>query len=253
MLKPPPAPTGARVAAAVLLVLLVVVALLGIGAGGSGGLPRGAVRVAGKDPAGGSVIRLDLSKPIAVVVGSGAAPGATRAKLSLQAFGEPVSQSTASLHPFGTGQVASLDASGSRYVAGGRFQAQLQLLAGTRALAHSDFGVQTQQFGLLSAAGAVVILLLLFALAYAESFIQALHKNRKRTTGLVGLALMGVLVGVAAVGLAWVLAIRVPTVATAVVAALLGAGAGVALGLAARQVGLRRRFDRARHRASTAA
>jgi len=232
-------------------VLTIGVALIGLGSGASGGLPAGAVRVAGVDPAGGRVVHLDLSRPVPVVVGPGVAPGATRARLSLQSLGQQVSQSSAPLKPFGTGQVATIDASSARYLFAGRFQARLDLTKGGVSLAHSDFGLQTKQFGLLSAGGAVVILVLLFALAYAESFARALRKGRRTTTALVGLTAMGGLIGVALVGLAWVLGIRVPMVATVVVCVVLGAGAGLAAALGAKRVGRRRRFRRAQRRERT--
>ena len=207
--------------------------------------------MAGNDPSGGQVVHLDLSRPIPVVLAPGAAPGATRARLSLQALGQQVSQSSAPLKPFGTGQVATIDASSARYLFAGRFQARLDLLKAGRRWPTLDFGIQTKQFGLLSAGGAVVILVLLFAVAYAESFARALRKGRKSTVALVGLTAMGGLIGVALVGLAWVLGIRVPMVATVVACAVLGAGAGLAAALGAKRVGRRRRFRRAQRRERT--
>ncbi len=115
----------------------------------------------------------------------------------------------------------------------------------TLSQAHIDFGVQTKQFGLLSAGGAVVILVLLFALAYAESFARSLRKGKRSTVAMVGLAAMGALIGVAVVGLAWVLAIRLPTVATLVACAVLGAAAGAVGAVGSKRVGRQRRYGRA--------
>ncbi len=249
VLTPPAKATGPLLIAAGLIVVTIVVALVGIGSGSSGGLGAHRVTVAGKDPAGGQVLHLDLSKPIPVGVAAGVAPGATRAALSLQALGRPVSQSSAPLKPFGSGKVAIIDASSARYLYAGRFTARLDLRGGSEA--HIDFGIQTRQFGLLSAGGAAVILVLLFALAYAESFARSLRKGKRSTVAMVGLAGMGALIGVALVGLAWVLAIRLPTVATVVVCAVLGAAAGAVGAVGSKRVGRQRRYGRALRRERT--
>jgi hypothetical protein len=261
VLKPPAKPTVPLLVAGVLVLLTIVVALVGLGSASTGGLPAGAVQVNGIDPSGGKVVHVDLSKPILVAVKAGVAPGATRARLSLKALGQQVSQSSAPLRPFQGGQLARIDASSARYLFAGRFQATLDLLGAhdstlntigvagpPTSVAHSTFGLTTQQFGLLSAGGAVVILVLLFALAYAESFARTLRKGRRSTTATVGLTVMGALLGVALVGLAWVLAVRTPTVATLVTCAVLGALAGLAGALGATGVGRRRRYNRARRR-----
>jgi Protein kinase domain len=259
VLTPPAKATVPLLIAAALVVITVIIALVGLGSGSSGGLPANRVTVAGKDPAGGQVLHLDLSKPIPVGVAAGVATSATRAKLTLQALGQQVSQSSAPLKPFGTGRVATIDASSARYLYAGRFTARLDLVGSTAAAAgpsttpvgqpvseaHVDFGVQTKQFGLLSAGGAVVILVLLFAGAYAESFARSLRKGKRSTVAMLGLAGMGALIGIAIVGLAWVLAIRLPTVATVVVCAVLGAAAGAAGAVGSKRVGRQRRYGRA--------
>ncbi len=261
VLTPPPKATVPLLIAVALVVVTILVALLGIGSGSSGGLPPGQVTVAGKDPAGGQVLHLDLSKPIPVGAAAGAAPGATRAKLTLQALGQQVSQSSAPLKPFGSGKVATIDASSARYLYGGRFTARLDLTgppvpategSGVEpvpvTLSHVDFGVTTKQFGLLTAAGAAVILVLLFALAYAESFARSLRKGKRSTAAMIGMTTMGALIGVAVVGLAWVLAIRLPTIATVVAGAVLGGAAGAAFAVGSMRLGRQRRYGRALRR-----
>ena len=248
VLTPPTPPTVPLLIAAGLVLVTVIIALVGIGSGATGGLPAGSVRVAGVDPAGGKVVRLDLSKPVPVVVGPGVATGATRAKLSLQALGQPVSQASAPLRPFGNGEVATIDATSARYLLGGRLSARLDLDRGSTSLGHSTFGIQTAQFGLLTAGGVAVVLVLLFALAYAESFARSLRKGKRSTVAMVGLAVMGALIGVALVGLAWVLAIRLPTVGTLVACAVFGLASGAAAAVGAKQMGRRRRYSRALRR-----
>ena len=140
------------------------------------------------------------------------------------------------------GSIATVDLSSARYLTGGRLVGEVELLRAGTVVGHEQFGVTTKQFGLLTAAGAATILLLLFALAYAESFLRSLRKGRRTTSAIVGMAIMGVLVGVAVVSLVWVLGVRSPTIATVVVCAVLGAATGVAAAIAARRTGKRARF-----------
>jgi hypothetical protein len=260
VLTPPAKATVPLLVAAGLVLLTIVVALVGIGSGSTGGLPARSVTVAGVDPTGGQVLHLDLSKPIPVGVAPGVATSATRARLTLQLLGQSVSQSSAPLKPFGAGRVATIDASSAHYLLAGRFTARLDLLGGaitgtgdgkaavvpaTTSQAHVDFGVQTKQFGLLSAGGAAVILVLLFALAYSESFARSLRKGKRSTAAMVGLAVMGAVLGVTVVGLVWVLAIRLPTSTTVVVCAVLGGAAGAVWAVGSKRVGRQRRYGRA--------
>lgn len=254
VLTPPPGAAVPLVIAVVLAVAALLVALLGIGGASGGDLARGAVTVAGVDPASGAVIKLDLAEPVPVTVGATAPAGADRARLSVQAAGQQVSSASGPLQPdpSGSDRSASVDLGSARYLVGGRVVGEVELLQGTTVVGHQRFGGQTAQFGLLTAAGAVVVLLLLFAIAYAESFARSLRRGKRTTTATVGLTLMGLLVGVGLNGLSWVLAVRSPTVASLLVCAALGAGAGAATAVATRRRGRRRRFARlARREAAT--
>jgi serine/threonine-protein kinase len=137
---------------------------------------------------------------------------------------------------------ATIDTGSAHYLVGGRLTARLDLVKGSTVVDHTSFVATTSQLGLISAAGAGAVLLLLFALAYAESFARSLRRNRRVTTATAGLVVMGVLVGIAVVALAWVLGVESPTTTTLVACVVLGGGAGAAAAVGARRVGKGRRF-----------
>jgi len=253
VLTPPPRATVPLVIAVVLLLAALAIALLGIGRASGGDLARGAVTVAGVDPTSGEVVKLDLSEAVPVAVGAAGPATADRARLSVQAAGQQVSSGSGPLQPdsSGTGRSASVDLGSARYLVGGRVAGEVEVLQGTTVVGHQRFGGQTAQFGLLTAAGAVVVLLLLFAVAYAESFARSLRRGKRTTTATVGLTLMGLLIGAGLVGLSWVLAVRSPTVASLLVCAVLGAGAGAAAAIATRRRARSRRFARLARREAT--
>jgi serine/threonine-protein kinase len=250
VMVPPAKATWPLLLTALLLLLTVVLALVGIGSPSTGGdLPAGSVRIAGVDPTSGKVVELDLSKPVPVVLGAGA-PSADRARLTLGALGQRVTQSSAPLRV--AGHVASIDTGSSRYLVGGRLTAQLDLVKGSTVVGHVSFVATTSQLGLISAAGAGVVLLLLFALAYAESFARSLRRGRRIATATAGLVVMGALIGIGIVGLVWVLGVEAPTIATLVGCAVLGGGAGAAMAVGARRVGRARRFAALKRREQAA-
>ena len=113
---------------------------------------------------------------------------------------------------------------------------------------HQTFAARTTKTGLLTAAGAVTILVLLFAIAYGESFARSLRRGRRVRSGIVGLGIMGGLIGLATVSAMWVTGVRAPTIATLVVCGLLGAGAGVAAAFAAVRTGKGRRYAKIQSR-----
>ncbi len=242
VVDPPSGITGPLAAAAGALLVAVIVALIGVGSPPRGGtVPPGEVRVAGADVAGGSVVRLDLSKPVVVAVSTGQAD---RVRLSLQVLGRQVTRASAPVAAFAGGFVASINDTGARYLVAGRVTGEVELLSGAQLLQYRKFTVRTEQPGPVSAPGAAVLALILFTAAYAESFFRALRRGKRKAAGATGLAVVGALFGVAVVGAAWLLAGREPTVATVVVDAVLGAAAGVGLAIGGVRIGRRRRFRR---------
>lgn len=251
VLIPPSKATVPLLLAIVGLILVVLVALVGVGSTSTRGtLPPGTVTVAGVDPTSGRVVDLDLSKPVPVVVAAGS-PSADRVRLSLDSLGQHLAQTTAPLKPGDGGLAASVDVASAQYLAGGRLTGEIELLNGVAVVGHEQFAAKSGSSGLLTAAGIVTILVLLFAGAYAESFARSLRKGRRLRTGTIGMGAMGALIGAALVSLAWVLALRAPSVATLIVCAALGAAAGIAAAYAAVRAGKGRRYAKIQRRRTT--
>ncbi len=238
-------------AAGILGVLALVFGLLGIGSSTPHAtLPRGAVTVAGKDPAAG-VLDVDLGKTIKVVVhGAPTASGMpTSATLDLSLGGVSVVHSSASTVTTATGVTATLDASAGRYVAGGKLDATLSL-TGPRGTANEDFRVHTPRTPFGTLVGVACIILLLVVAAYAESLLRGLRRGRRRETreAVVGTTFVGAVGGLAFALWGWMLGISVPTFPGLLVPVGVGALAGLAAALAARRVGDRARAKRQANR-----
>jgi hypothetical protein len=248
MVKAPPGPLLPMVIAAALFVAAVVVALIGLGSPSTGGsLPRHIVTVAGVDPTAGAVVHLNTAKPIAVDVGPGA-PSADRARLTLSVLGVDFSQSSAPLTPSGYAKVASITDSGARYLVAGRVTAELELLNGNAVTGDWRFAARTTQSGLLSLAGGIFVILVLFAGAYFESHFRVLRRGRRKVSSAVGIAIMGALLAVGAAGVISLAVGHELTVVTLVVCAVLGAGAGTSSAYGGLRIGRRRRVHRAQRK-----
>jgi hypothetical protein len=165
-------------------------------------------------------------------------------------LGQQVASATAALTPShgpNPAQTAQVDL-GGRYLVGGSFTGKVVLLRSNQDVGDWSFPAHTTQLGFLSVPGAVSVLLLLFVIAYAESLLRSLRRGKRSVSSTVGLTIVGALFGLDLVGIAWVLAKRQPTIATLVVCAVVGAGAGLALALAGVRVGRQRRFRRLQRR-----
>lgn len=247
----PAFPTRLAWAAGVLGVLALVFGLLGIGSSTPhAALPRGAVTVAGKDPAPGTV-DLDLGKTIRVVVhGTPAATGVpSSATLDLSLGGVSVVHSTASTVTTATGVTATLDASAGRYVVGGELDASLAL-TGPRGTTTDDFRVRTSRTPFGTLVGVACILLLLVVAAYAESLLRGLRRGRRHETreAVAGTTVVGAVGGLAFALWGWMFGISVPTFPGLLVPVGVGALAGLAAALSARRVGARARAKRQANR-----
>ncbi|MFE4458266.1 protein kinase [Nocardia tengchongensis] len=231
-----PSPRVPFLVAALLAVVTGGVAVLGIGVAERSAPPVGMVRIGGVDPAAETVV-LDLSKPVPVTVSGGAADGA---KLSVKVLGVRAGGESADLAD-GAGELA---APVNRYVLAGRLTGELSLSRSGSETADYTFGVRTRQPATTTATGVGLALLLLFAAAYAESNARTLRHGSARFAATVGLAVSMGLLGVAAVGAAWVLLGREPTPLGVIACAASGAAAGLALATGCRRVGKRYRYVR---------
>ncbi len=235
-----PAPPYALAATAlVLLLLAIAVALIGLGKPSlHKGLQPGAATIAGVDPTASSTITLDLSKPVPVKVTN---PGrATGVQLGLSVAGIALPPSTTEqLAKDGTAMVT---ATTDRYLAAGTVTGDLRLLTDSKVMQHQQFLAKGKQLSFLTVPGVLVVGLLLFFLAYIESLLRPLRRGRRGISGVIGLALFGAGFGATIVGFMWLIGSPEPSIATIVVCALAGAGAGIAASLAAIRVARRSRI-----------
>jgi hypothetical protein len=234
-------------------VVAVVLGLLGVGSSGSApALGRGAVAVAGHDPTAGRV-PIDLGRPIPITVtqipsGIG---NLESANLALSLGGVSIVRSTSV--PFETQNgalVAAVDASAGRFIVGGHLSASLQLV-GTGGTVTDDFGVAASGSPFSSFVGVAGLVLVLMVVAYAESLLRSLRRGRRRdnrTAAIAGLAVVGLLGGVAATLLGWMLTITAPNAVPFILSGVVGAAAGLLAGLAGARTGERARALRQSHR-----
>ncbi|MRH89176.1 protein kinase [Nocardia sp. SYP-A9097] len=226
-------------AAAVLAAVVGGVAVLGIGAGPGRELPAaGAVRIAGVDPAAVSRVELDLSKPVPVtVVGA----DADSVRLSLNVLGTKVGGAATALQP---GTEAEVSPPVNPYVLAGDMTGELTLSRNGSEVAAYRFGVHSTQRATTTATAIGLLLLVLFAAAYAESNARTLRRGSSRIAATVGLALSAALLGVAGAGASWVLLGQEPAISAVILCATVGAASGAALAIGCRRVGKRFRYVR---------
>jgi hypothetical protein len=233
---------GAAVLVGVLALLL---GLLGVGSSGQApSLGRGAVTVAGHDPTRGRVA-IDLGRPIPIVVRNAPTGIGTieSAELTLSLGGVSIVHATSGFQTQGGALTTSVDASSGHYIVGGKLSGSLQLI-GTNGTVTDHFGVSASSSPFTTFLGVVGLVIVLMVAAYTESLLRSLRRGRRRdsrTGAIAGLVAVGVFGGIGATLLGWMLEITGPNVVPFVLAAVVGAGAGLLAGMAGAQVG-----DRAR-------
>ena len=166
--------------------------------------------MAGHDPAVGGRVPVNLDHQIPITVSHVPADIGTprTAQLDLSLGGVPVVRSTAV--PFvrgSSGFETTMDASAGRYIVGGKLAASLKL-SGPRGTVTDDFGVQAGRSPFATFGGVVGIVLLLFVVAYTESLLRSLRRGRRRdnrTASIVGLVVVGLVGGLAAILWGWML------------------------------------------------
>jgi serine/threonine-protein kinase len=230
--------------AAVLAILAVAVALVGLGAPPRGGdLPPGTVTVAGVDPTTGGEVTADMTKPVPVTV---VGLQGDRVALALDVAGATVGRHEATITPAGPGPTAMVPAPVNPYVLAGRTTAVLTVLNGQTPTATYRFALASTQPATTTGLAVGAVVLALFTLAYAESYLRGLRRGRSRVSASVGLPLSAAGSAVAAVGAVWVLLGHEPTVTTLVASAALAAAAGIAATIGAMRVGRAFRYRRSR-------
>ncbi len=250
----PEFPTRLAWAAALVALVAVIFGLLGVGSSGpTPVLGAGSVTVAGRDPAVGGRVPINLDQPIPITARNLPAGGGASetAQLVLSLGGVSVVRSTPVPFVHGpAGSHTTVDASSGRYVVGGKLAAALRL-SGPQGTVTDDFGVQAARSPFGTFGGVVGIVLLLFVVAYAESLLRSLRRGRRRdnrSAAVAGLVVVGAVGGVSATLWGWMLGIAGPTLVSFVLTACLGAIAGLLAGLAGIQVGERTRARRQANR-----
>jgi hypothetical protein len=227
--------------AAVFGLAAIAIAMIGLGGPQLGGtLPPGSATVAGVDPTTG-VVPIDLSHPVPVTSATG-----TSAEMSVVVLGQRIGGQPVTLVP---GQTAAVPAPVNPYLLAGRLTAELTVHQGETSSTAYRFPIQTTQSALTTALSVAIVVLVLFAAAYVESYFRTLRRGRSRVSGSFGLTLNAAALGVAAVGASWVLLGREPTVATLIGSVVLAAAAGVAVTLGSLRIGTKYRYRRAQRRA----
>ena len=237
-------PKIAFVVATALALAAVAVALIGIGPAPLGGdLMPGSVTINGTDSTANHDVPVDLSKPLSVGV---TVAGADAVTLSLDILGLPVGRREAQLSPGGVGGTATVPPPVNRHVVAGNIPAEITVLRDHISLGTERFMLSSTQPAAATATAAGTVVLVLIAGAYLESHLRVLRRGRERPSSVVAVPLFAAALAVAVVAAAWILLGKPPTVATLVVSAGLGAGAGLAAAIGAGQSGRRARDERAR-------
>ncbi|WP_433623297.1 protein kinase domain-containing protein [Nocardia sp. CA-120079] len=215
------------------------VAVIGVGAPTAGGdLVHGTVTVAGIDATGPNPIEVDLSEPIPLQVNG---IDVDSALLTVEVFGVRSGGDPVPLQP---GGVADLPDPVNSHVLAGNLDGELTLLRSGTEIATQRIEFRTTQNPTRTAAAAVIVVLVLFAVAYLESNTRTLRRGRGGLANIIGLSASSVILSAAVAGGAWILRGTPPTSTTLAVAGVLAAGAGVAAALGARRIGKRHRFLR---------
>ena len=242
-------PTGLILASLGLILFTVVAAFVGLGSPARrGSILPSMVTVGGEDPAASGSLRLDLGDPVPVA--GRVAGGLHDVRLTFSVLGFTVSSERVDVQQTEDGSfVTAIDSTKARFLTAGRFTGRLELgfrgQDGLEFRLYRTFTNESRQPALLTVPGAAGAALLLFVLGYAESFLRCIRHGTRIQLGSLGLVVLGLLVGILAVDLAWVVGGREPAAGTLVVCALLGAGAGFAAGRAVLLI--HRRRDARRH------
>jgi hypothetical protein len=250
VLDPPKPPWPALAATGALAAIAVLVALLGPGSPERGGdLRPGQVELAGVDVAGGSRIPLDLAEPVPVrITDRSLAASADAVDVELSYLGIPVSTLTAAVR----GGEGLLDPDVAERTVAGKATATVRVSAGPNTLAEHRVGARASQTWYLTLPFAAAVLLLLLAYANLETSLKPLRSGHPRALSSIGAAVSGAIAGVGLVLLFGALGVTEPTVAGAVITAVVGGVTGAVAARARVGVARRRRVKKALKRAERA-
>jgi serine/threonine-protein kinase len=225
--------------AAVAAVLLGALAMLGPV---SAPQPGSALNLAvGGSRVAESAVTADLSAP-QQLSGTGAVPGPAQVRMSLSLAGLPLGRTESPGFRAGRGPwraTVSLPPV-VRWVVGGAVRGRVELLAADGSVTAQEFDVRPQQAPYLTLMGTGSLLLFLFVMAYLESLLRSLRRGRRRASGPVAAAVLGIPFGAMAALAVSVFTRQVLSQVTLAGCAALGVAATLAAALGARRRGARR-------------
>jgi serine/threonine-protein kinase len=247
LLHPPDPPRRAIIATAVLAFVMLVVAVVGIGSPPRDESARGSrVTIAGHNVASGDRVAVNLSHEVPVTINdAGLAARTDEVVLRLSTLGVPLGEADA---PAIDGR-ATIDPGTMRLLAAGKVTGEIELRRRGETLRSDQFPVRATNPWYLTAMGIGALLVLLIVLANLESTLKPLSHGRARRASRVRAAVWGATAAAAVVALSASLSITEMTWPTIIVAALLGAAAGVVSCDVAIGTGRRRKLRRALKRA----
>lgn len=246
--------------AAGLALLTIVVAFVGVSRPKTPPPPPG-LTIQGQSVAPGEAVLLDLNRPIEIatsrpgVPGQGDIPapgpgqtiqpqaqaGGQVAKIKFSVAGIPLGSAEGKVVVGENGTSAQIDARSLQYFLAGETQGELTFKSGQNQQP-VVFAAKSKQNSFLTVPGVASIALLLFAAAYMEATMRSMRRGRRKTGGVIELALLGSVVGATLLLLSWLIQAKSPTIAGLAVCALLGAASGGALGVAMGRIGSSRRL-----------
>jgi hypothetical protein len=213
--------SGAALVTGGLALLTILLALFGFG-----GAPGGDVRVANQGLEDEPTVR--LAEPLVASAADGAALAASRFTPSLAGLDLPGENIT------GDG---AFSLRGLRHVLAGPFEAEVRPLAGPGARPGARTAVVRPEGGLaagglLSIPGVIGIALLMFAFAYAESFLRPLRRGRRTgpvpANTLLGMGTVGFAAGTGLALAGWVLGGHLLSLTLFLLCGVLGLATGLA-------------------------
>lgn len=246
--------------AAGLALLTIIVALISVGRHKAPPPPPG-LTIQGQSVAPGEGVLLDLNRPIEIATaqpgrsGQGEIPspgpgqpvrpqplaGGQIATLRFSVAGLPLGSADGKVIVVDSGTAAQIDARSLRYFLAGETQGELTF-SGTQGQNPVVFSARSKQNSFLTVPGVACVALLLFAAAYLEATMRSMRRGRRKTGGVIELALLGSVAGIALHLLSWLVQAKSPTIVGLALCAVLGAASGGALGIAMGRIGSSRRI-----------
>ncbi len=213
----------------------------------TGTIKAGVVTIGGRDVTRG-IVKIDPTSNLPVRVNGGLAAFADQAELKLTAAGIPVGQISTKLEK---GQ-GTFKTNVFQYLATGSLTGRVDLSAAGKPLRYREFPARLSPPWYKTVLGIGGLLAILAGFAYLEGSLRAFRRGRRRISAYIGAGLSSAVIAVGVIAIVTASGHANPTVGGIIVAVLLSAGAGIALGAGIRRSALRKGAKRAVRRAESA-